>query len=63
VFSFPAIAQQPKNIVKIGVLLASNPTAAAHKLPSIYGQREFVDAGGLMSYGHSSPDMFRRPAT
>jgi putative ABC transport system substrate-binding protein len=22
-----------------------------------------VDAGGLMSYGHSAPDMFRRAAT
>jgi len=34
-----------------------------NRLPSMFGQREFVDAGGLMSYGHSAPDMFRRAAT
>jgi ABC-type uncharacterized transport system substrate-binding protein len=37
--------------------------AQTNRLPSMYGQREFVDAGGLMSYGHSAPDMFRRAAT
>jgi putative tryptophan/tyrosine transport system substrate-binding protein len=31
-----------------------------NKLPSIYAQREYVDAGGLMSYGTSIPDMHRR---
>ncbi len=34
-----------------------------NKLPSIYAQREYVDAGGLMSYGPSTPDMHRRAAT
>jgi putative ABC transport system substrate-binding protein len=37
--------------------------AQKNKLPSIFAQKEFVDAGGLMSYGHSAPDMFRRAAT
>jgi putative tryptophan/tyrosine transport system substrate-binding protein len=37
--------------------------AQTNRLPSMYGQREFVDAGGLMYYGHSAPDMFRRAAT
>ena len=37
--------------------------AQTNRLPSMYGQREFVDAGGLMSYGDSAPDMFRRAAT
>jgi len=37
--------------------------AQSNRLPSMYGQREFVDAGGLISYGHSAPDMFRRAAT
>ena len=34
-----------------------------NRLPSMYGQGEFVDAGGLMSYGFSAPDMHRRAAT
>jgi putative tryptophan/tyrosine transport system substrate-binding protein len=37
--------------------------AAMHKLPAIYGEREFADAGGLMSYGTSNPGNFRRVAT
>ena len=37
--------------------------AARAKLPAIYYQREFVDAGGLISYGASLADMFRRAAT
>lgn len=32
------------------------------RLPSIHGAREFVEAGGLMSYGASFPDIFRRAA-
>jgi putative ABC transport system substrate-binding protein len=34
--------------------------AARHGLPAVYGMREFVEAGGLMSYGTSVPDHFRR---
>ena len=37
--------------------------AAKSRLPAAYGLREFVDAGGLMSYGASVPDLFRRAAT
>jgi putative ABC transport system substrate-binding protein len=36
--------------------------AAAHRLPSMFGGREFVDAGGLMSYSVSWPDLRRRAA-
>jgi putative tryptophan/tyrosine transport system substrate-binding protein len=32
------------------------------KLPAIYGLREAVDGGGLMSYGPNLPDMYRRAA-
>jgi putative ABC transport system substrate-binding protein len=37
--------------------------AARHRLPAVYETRDFVDAGGLMSYGPSFPDMWRRAAT
>jgi putative ABC transport system substrate-binding protein len=36
--------------------------AAKKRLPTIYGFREFVDAGGLMSYGVNLQDNFRRAA-
>jgi ABC-type uncharacterized transport system substrate-binding protein len=32
------------------------------KLPTIYNSREYVDAGGLMSYGPNFPNLFRRAA-
>jgi putative ABC transport system substrate-binding protein len=37
--------------------------AQKHRLPSIYGQREFADAGGLISYGSNLADNWRRAAT
>jgi putative tryptophan/tyrosine transport system substrate-binding protein len=37
--------------------------AAKHRLPVIYATREFVDAGGLMTYGVSYSDLYRRAAT
>jgi ABC-type uncharacterized transport system substrate-binding protein len=37
--------------------------AAMSRLPTIYGLREFVDAGGLMSYGTDRRDLYRRAAT
>ena len=37
--------------------------AAKHRLPALYGLREFVDAGGLMSYAPILLDNFRRAAT
>jgi putative ABC transport system substrate-binding protein len=37
--------------------------AAKNRLPAVYGLREFVDAGGLMSYGPNLADLFRRAAT
>jgi putative ABC transport system substrate-binding protein len=36
---------------------------AKNRLPAVYASREFVDAGGLMSYGSNHADMFRRAAT
>jgi putative ABC transport system substrate-binding protein len=36
--------------------------AAKHRLPSTYHLREFVEAGGLMSYAPDVADMSRRAA-
>jgi putative ABC transport system substrate-binding protein len=37
--------------------------AAKHRLPAMYPWAEFAEAGGLMAYSASRPDMFRRSAT
>jgi putative ABC transport system substrate-binding protein len=37
--------------------------AAAHRLPAIYGVRDFVSAGGLMSYDANIKDVWRRAAS
>ena len=36
--------------------------ALKHRLPGIYEAKEYVDAGGLMSYGPSFSDLYRRSA-
>ena len=36
--------------------------ALGARLPTIYGSRDYVDAGGLISYGTNFPDLFRRAA-
>jgi putative ABC transport system substrate-binding protein len=36
--------------------------ATKHRLPAVYHAREFVEIGGLMSYGVSLADQFRRAA-
>ena len=52
----------------IGPVLANQRTqiadlAAKSRLPAIYGQPEYVEAGGLMSYAVSFTDLHRRAAT
>ena len=37
--------------------------AVKHRLPGIYEDKAYVDAGGLMSYGPNFPDLFRRSAS
>jgi len=37
--------------------------AVKSRLPAIYPQTEFTEAGGLMYYGANTPDMYRRAAT
>jgi len=36
--------------------------AAQHRLPAVYGDRTFVDNGGLISYGPDRVDPYRRAA-
>lgn len=36
--------------------------ALKHRLPAIYGGAEYADAGGLLAYGPSYPELFRRAA-
>jgi putative ABC transport system substrate-binding protein len=49
-----------------GVTLANRSRivgyAAAHRLPAIYQIREFIEAGGLISYGLNFCDHYRRAA-
>jgi putative ABC transport system substrate-binding protein len=39
-----------------------NTLALAARLPVMHGVREYVEAGGLMSYGPNFPELFRRAA-
>src|SRR5262245_38488531 len=55
-------------VVGIDTLTQSNhrliiELAAKHRVPAIYPSREFVDAGGLISFGVNYPDLYRRAAT
>ncbi len=54
VFPSPMFFAEHKRIVDV---------AAKNRLPAIYPFREAVEAGGLMAYGASIPDLFRRSAT
>src|SRR4051812_31942852 len=49
------------------VVLANRRTivefSASHELPAMYSSREFVDAGGLMSYGVDYPHHYYRAAS
>jgi putative ABC transport system substrate-binding protein len=44
------------NRIRINIL------AVAARLPTMHGFREYVEAGGLMSYGANFPDLHRRAA-
>ena len=55
-------------VVGLGPVMQSNvgqvvALAVRHRLPSAFTSREFVDAGGLLAYGVSYPDSYRRAAT
>jgi putative ABC transport system substrate-binding protein len=42
--------------------LRINTFALAARLPTMYVQREYIEAAGLMSYGTNYPDLNRRAA-
>ena len=50
----PVLISQRRHITEL---------AAKHRLPAIYPQKEYVEDGGLMSYGVSIVDLYRRAAT
>jgi putative ABC transport system substrate-binding protein len=39
-----------------------NTLANAERLPTVHGEKAYVEAGGLMSYGPNYPELFRRAA-
>jgi ABC-type uncharacterized transport system substrate-binding protein len=67
--AFDALTGQQPNalIVDTDVVLISQRKpiieyTAAHRLPAVYGLREFVDAGGLMSFGADTVELARLAA-
>src|SRR5499433_2685159 len=69
--AFSAVTSQHAQAM---IILPGNPLAFSkraeiarfaqrNRLPSMYGIKEYVDAGGLMSYGPSLPAMYRHAAT
>src|SRR5207244_250946 len=54
VFSSPMFGVHQKRIADLGI---------QSRLPTMYFDRVYVNAGGLMSYGPDVGDMFRRAAT
>ena len=68
--AFDAAVKQRADAVFVGLgpVIQSNvgrvaELAARHRLPSVFISREFVVAGGLMAYGVSYPDSYRRAAS
>jgi putative ABC transport system substrate-binding protein len=61
--------QQPEAMIPVTDPLTTNfrqqivDFAATHRLPAIYGVKEFAKAGGLMAYGTSLRDLNRRAAS
>jgi putative tryptophan/tyrosine transport system substrate-binding protein len=54
VFGGPVFNSRRKQLVDLAV---------GNRLPAIYPRQEFVEEGGLMTYGPSVTDLFRRAAT
>ena len=68
--AFEAARKQRANALVVGQdgLIQANgkhvvELAAKHLLPAIYAASDYVDQGGLISYGVSYPDLYRRVAS
>ena len=53
VVNSPLVYTERKAIVEL---------ALKHKLPAIYGSADYADVGGLLAYGPSYPELYRRAA-
>ena len=67
--AFAAAAKQRAQALVVGLdgvtqgnLRTIAELAAKQRLPSIYGAKEYVDVGGLITYGASDHDMYHRAA-
>ena len=67
--AFAAAAKQRAQALVVGLdgvtqgnLRPIAELAAKQRLPSIYGAKEYVDVGGLITYGASDHDMYHRAA-
>jgi putative ABC transport system substrate-binding protein len=67
--AFAAASGEPAQamLILVSALMTFNATglaepAANHRLPAMYNNRAFPDAGGLMSYGSDLKAQFRRAA-
>ena len=52
----------PPDPLVISQLIRINALVLSARLPTMHGSGEYVEAGGLMSYGPNFPDLFRRAA-
>jgi len=52
----------PPNLLMNTNRILINKLAQQHRLPTMHGFREYVDSGGLISYGPNTPNLFRRAA-
>jgi putative ABC transport system substrate-binding protein len=53
VINGPEVYAQRKRIAELALM---------HKIPAIYGSAEYAEVGGLLAYGPSYPELFRRAA-
>jgi ABC-type uncharacterized transport system substrate-binding protein len=66
--AFETLKGRANAVYVVGDPLVNSTRAQIHtltvsgRMPAIYNTRDFVEAGGMMSYGPNIPDLFRRAA-